>query len=87
MWEDVGGQENFTVSAWFELTTLGLLVQEHNYTHTHTHTALGKLSQSPGTGKVNFSCHYTRREAKPSLTTTVVLLYSVYQGRCLLKPS
>ena len=40
----VEGQENLPVSAGFELTTLGLLVQEHNYsatvqpTHTHTHT-------------------------------------------------
>ena len=38
MWEDVEGQESFPVSAGFELTYQGLLVQEHNYcatTHTH----------------------------------------------------
>ena len=37
VWEDVEGQESFPVSAGFELTTLGLLVQEHNYSAT-THT-------------------------------------------------
>ena len=37
MWEDVKGQEGFPVSAGFELTTLGLLVQEHNYSAT-THS-------------------------------------------------
>ena len=31
MWEDVEGQENFPVSAGFELTTHELLVQEHNH--------------------------------------------------------
>ena len=35
MWEDVEG--NFPVSAGFELTTHGLLVQEHNYSAT-THS-------------------------------------------------
>ena len=34
MWEDVEGQESFPVSAGFELTTQGLLVQEHNYSAT-----------------------------------------------------
>ena len=34
MWEDVEGQENFLVSAGFELTTHELLVQEHNYSAT-----------------------------------------------------
>ena len=40
MWEDVQGQKSFPVSAGFELITLGLSVQEHNYsiTHTHAHT-------------------------------------------------
>ena len=37
VWEDVEGQENFPVSAGFELTTHGLLVQEHNYSAT-THS-------------------------------------------------
>ena len=38
MWEDVDGQERSPVSAGFELTTLGLLVQEHNYSATtHFH--------------------------------------------------
>ena len=37
VWEDVEGQESFPVSAGFELTTQGLLVQEHNYSATaHT---------------------------------------------------
>ena len=40
-----------------------------------------------GTGKVNFLCHCKRREAEPSATTTVVLLYSAYQARCLLQSS
>ena len=30
VWEDVEGQESFPVSSGFELTILGLLVQEHN---------------------------------------------------------
>ena len=34
VWEDVEGQESFPVSAGFELTTHGLLVQEHNYSAT-----------------------------------------------------
>ena len=34
MWEDVEGQENFSVSAGFVLTTHGLLVQELNYSVT-----------------------------------------------------
>ena len=34
VWEDVEGQESFPVSAGFELTTQGLLVQEHNYSAT-----------------------------------------------------
>ena len=38
MWEDVEGQEGFPVSAGFELTTLGLLIQEDNYSATATHT-------------------------------------------------
>ena len=43
MWEDVEGQESFPVSPGFELTTLGLLVQEHNYSATtHTQNAIGK---------------------------------------------
>ena len=37
VWEDVEGQENFPVSAGFELTTHGLLVQEHTQpSHTAT---------------------------------------------------
>ena len=36
--EDVEGQENFPVSAGFELTTLGLSVQEHKYSATLPHT-------------------------------------------------
>ena len=39
MWEDVEGQESFLVSAGFELTTLELLIQEHNYSAT-THTPI-----------------------------------------------
>ena len=31
MWDDVEGQESFPVSAGFELTTKGFLVQKHNY--------------------------------------------------------
>ena len=38
VWEDVEGQKNFPVSAGFELTTHGLLVQEHNYSAT-THSS------------------------------------------------
>ena len=37
MWKDVEGQEKFPVSAGYELTTQGLLVQEHNYSAT-THS-------------------------------------------------
>ena len=37
VWEDVEEQESFPVSAEFELTTLGFLVQEHNYSATTTH--------------------------------------------------
>ena len=41
VWEDVEGQENFPVSAGFELITHGLLVQEHNYSATtHNPTKL-----------------------------------------------
>ena len=44
MWEDVEGQEDFPVSAGFELTIHGLLVQEHNYsatTHSHSLVVCG----------------------------------------------
>ena len=37
VWKDVEGQESFPVSAGFELTTLGLLDQDDNYSAT-THT-------------------------------------------------
>ena len=36
MWEDDAEQKNFAISAGFELTTHGLLVQEHNYLATIT---------------------------------------------------
>ena len=39
MQEAVEGQENFPVSAGFELTIQGLLVQEHNYSAT-THSPM-----------------------------------------------
>ena len=51
MREDIEGQESFPFSAVFELTTQGLLVQEHNYsatTHartcTHAHNGGQKKS-------------------------------------------
>ena len=36
MWEDVEGQESFHISPGFELTTRGLLVQEHTTQPPHT---------------------------------------------------
>ena len=51
MWEDVEGQENFPVSAGFELTTHGLLVQEHNYSAT-THSPLNTCGHGIGCGLV-----------------------------------
>ena len=36
MWEDDEGENNFAISAGFELTTHWLLVQEHNYSATIT---------------------------------------------------
>ena len=52
MWEDVEGQEKFPVSAGFELTTHGLLVQEHNYSAT-THSPTGIVMSSWGGGAPN----------------------------------
>ena len=43
MWEDVEGQESFSVSDGFELIAQGLLVQEHNYSAT-THTKFSELT-------------------------------------------
>ena len=44
VWEDVEGQENFPISAGFELITHGLLVEEHNYSAT-THNPQTTLRQ------------------------------------------
>ena len=52
VWEDVEGQENFPVSAGFELTILGLLVQERNYSAT-THNQFFVV-----VGKVFLSCKF-----------------------------
>ena len=47
VWEDVEGQENFPVSAGFELTTHGLLVQEHNFSaNTHNPTCVHCIEKS-----------------------------------------
>ena len=53
VWEDFEGQESFPVSAGYEFTTQGLLVQEHNYCAT-THTTLGAMRKHMDTRDYNF---------------------------------
>ena len=74
MWEDVEGQESFPVSAGFELTTLGLLVQEHNYSAT-THTQFAEYCSSALSSDLH-ACDYVQYH----VTLTVILARTLRVG-------